>query len=145
MNDNKKYCYKYPRPAYTVDAIVIKCKKILLIKRKHYPFEGYWALPGGFMDMNETPQEAIIRELKEETNIKIKDFRQYKTYGSLNRDPRHRTITTVYYSISNDKTYENVIAGDDACEAEWHSIYMLPQLAFDHKGIIEEFIRDRGF
>ena len=131
--------YKYPRPAYTVDIIIIQLEKILLIKRGHPPYLGKWALPGGFMDMEETPEQAAIRELEEETSVKVKSLEQFKTYGAIDRDPRHRTISTVYYAVLDDKL--NIIpkAGDDATEAEWFSLDNLPELAFDHTEILEEF------
>lgn len=132
--------YKYPRPAYTVDIIIIQSGKILLIKRGHPPYEGKWALPGGFMDMNETPEQAAIRELEEETGVKVKSLKQFRTYGAIDRDPRHRTISTVYFAILDDNLGINTKAGDDATEAEWFSLDDLPELAFDHGIILEEFI-----
>jgi len=134
--------YKYPRPAYTVDIIIIQSGKVLLIKRGHQPYEGKWALPGGFMDMDETPEQAAIRELEEETGLKVKRLQQFKTYGAIDRDPRHRTISTVYYTILDDTKKTTLTAGDDAAEAEWFSLDNLPELAFDHRLIIKEFIKD---
>jgi 8-oxo-dGTP diphosphatase len=131
--------YKYPRPAFTVDIIIIQSGKILLIKRGHPPYEGKWALPGGFMDMNETPEQAAIRELEEETGVKVKSLKQFRTYGAIDRDPRHRTISTVYFAILDDNLRINTKAGDDATEAEWFSLDNLPELAFDHGIILEEF------
>jgi 8-oxo-dGTP diphosphatase len=131
--------YKYPRPAFTVDIIIIQSGKILLIKRGHPPYEGKWALPGGFMDMNETPEQAAIRELEEETGVKVKSLKQFRTYGAIDRDPRHRTISTVYFAILDDNLRINTKAGDDATEAEWFSLNNLPELAFDHGIILEEF------
>ena len=139
MNNENKFCYKYPRPAYTVDAAIIYNSKILLIERGKYPYIGKWALPGGFMDMGETPEQAAIRELKEETGIIIKSIQQFKTYGTIDRDPRHRTISTVFYHILEDEI-QGVEAGDDASDAQWFLINNLPEMAFDHKLIIEELI-----
>jgi len=132
--------YKYPRPAYTVDIAIFQTDKILLIKRGHPPYQGKWALPGGFMDMNETPEQAAKRELKEETGLIIEKLEQFKTYGAIDRDPRHRTISTVYYTILDDTKKTSIIAGDDAAEAEWFSVKKLPELAFDHDVILEELL-----
>jgi len=133
------FSYKYPRPAYTVDIIIIQSGKVLLIKRAHPPYEGKWALPGGFMDMDETPEQAAIRELEEETGVIVKSLKQFRTYGAIDRDPRHRTISTVYYAVLDDKLSITPKAGDDAAEAEWFSLNKLPVLAFDHGVILEEF------
>lgn len=86
------YSYKYPRPAVTVDALVFRKNdgnsEVLLIRRGHPPYEGMWASPGGFMDMDETPKEAAVRELHEETSIKDVELVQFHTYGAVNRDPK---------------------------------------------------------
>jgi 8-oxo-dGTP diphosphatase len=136
------YCYEYPRPAYTVDAALISVdeRKVLLIRRAHDPFAGKWAFPGGFMDMDETPEEAIIRELEEETGISGLSLEQFKTYGALGRDPRGRTISTLFTAlISNTKDY-NPKGGDDAAEARWFPLEEIPDLAFDHSEILKEVI-----
>lgn len=110
---------------------------ILLIKRGNEPFKESWALPGGFVDMDETLIDAAKRELSEETGITDVDLKQFYTYGDLNRDPRGRTVSVVYYSsVNQDKA--NAVAGDDAADAYWFSIKNLPQLAFDHEIIINE-------
>ncbi len=142
MNKEKKYCYKYPRAAFTVDIIIYNSniKSILLIKRKYEPFSGLWAIPGGFMDMDETPEQAASRELEEETHLKIFNLKQFKTYGAIDRDPRHRTISTVFFYITNSKTNNDAKAGDDAAQTKWFSINKLPKLAFDHSTIIKEWI-----
>ena len=139
MEDKKKYCYNYPRPAYTVDIAIFNNENILLIKRKHSPFQGLWALPGGFMDMHETPEDAATRELQEETWLEIKRLSQFKTFGTINRDPRHRTISTVFYSII-DHHITAPKAGDDAAEAQWWPLEHLPDLAFDHQDIIIQLL-----
>ncbi len=91
------FSYKYPRPAVTVDAIVFafigEKKEVLLIQRKNPPFKGLWALPGGFVDMNETLEEAVKRELQEETGIQIENLQQFKAYSRVDRDPRERAIS----------------------------------------------------
>lgn len=134
------YAYEYPRPAVTVDALVL-CKQraeLLLIQRKNEPFKNSWALPGGFVDMNETLEEAVKRELKEETNLTISSLKQFKTYSKVNRDPRGRTISTVFYAILDQKP-SNLYAKDDAKNLKWFSLGNLPTLAFDHNEIIAEF------
>jgi 8-oxo-dGTP diphosphatase len=136
----KEYKYEYPRPALTVDIIVLRnvCTdpEILLIKRLKSPFKDSWALPGGFVDMDETLEQAALRELKEETGVNDIILNQFKAYSDINRDPRGRTISMVFIGIS--KIDIEVIAGDDAKEASWFSINNLPQLAFDHTLIIKE-------
>ena len=140
-----KYCYKYPRLAITVDAIIVaenfSQTMILLIQRKHGPFEGVWALPGGFVEMQETLKLACQRELYEETGIKDIDLTQFYTFDAVNRDPRQRTITTVF-SARIPQTVE-VTGGDDAAKADWFPIISLPEMAFDHADIIHKFIKEQ--
>lgn len=135
------YCYDYPRLMLTVDIALISKKSdevlILLIKRANEPFKDYWALPGGFVDMDETLLEAAKRELFEETGIAETDLKQFYTYGDLNRDPRGRTVSVVYYAFVNQNN-TNEVAGDDAAETNWFSLKNLPRLAFDHQKIINE-------
>lgn len=139
-----KYIYDYPRPAVTADIVVWRNYKghteVLLIRRKHFPFEGMWALPGGFMNMDETLEQAAARELLEETGIAGIMLEQIHTYSEPNRDPRHRTITTVFAGRL-DRNYEMCIAGDDAAALGWFDIEKLPPLAFDHGQIVQESIR----
>ncbi len=135
------YNYLYPRPAVTCDIILvakIKAQELLLIKRKNEPFKNKWALPGGFINMDETLQDSALRELTEETGIQLDELRQFKTYGDPGRDPRGRTITVVYYKHL-EKTHITK-AGDDACKAEWFELNKLPELAFDHQQIISDFL-----
>ncbi len=139
------YCYNYPRPAVTADIIIIKKidyqQFVLLIERKHPPFEGTWALPGGFLDMNETLEEAALRELQEETGIIGVELKQFQTFSKVDRDPRHRTITTVFIGYANEKTAIPK-AGDDAAKAEWFDLDSLPPMAFDH-GVIMEMVKKK--
>ncbi len=129
------FTYDYPRPMVTVDAAVFRKNEgkteILLIRRGHYPFEGMWALPGGFLDMDETLEEAILRELEEETGLKGVSLQQLHTFSEINRDPRGRTISVTFYGVAID-IGTKVKGGDDAEEARWFSVDDLPELAFDH-------------
>jgi 8-oxo-dGTP diphosphatase len=138
----KTYTYNYPKPSVTTDCILIKSfalgKEILLIKRKHDPFIGRWALPGGFVEIDEDLDEGAKRELKEETGLINIDLIQFKTYGKPGRDPRGRTISVVYYGFISNKNLK-IRAGDDADEVSWFVLGKLPSLAFDHEQIIEEF------
>ena len=94
-----------------------------------------WALPGGFVEMDETLNTAVERELHEETGLKLTGFKQLHAFGNLGRDPRGRNITIVFYL--RIPHIIPVTGGDDADEAKWHSIDDLPKLAFDHKVVIE--------
>lgn len=135
------YTYPYPRPAVTVDAILISRKQnsVLLIERGREPFKGNWALPGGFIEMDEELDTACRRELEEETGIRVGDLKQFRAYGSVNRDPRHRTISVIFYTYLDDEI--PAMAGDDASRAKWIPIGELPVLAFDHQQILEEFVK----
>lgn len=132
------YTYPYPRPAVTTDAILISSKNtVLLIERGREPFKGKWALPGGFIDMDEPLETACRRELEEETRLKVAELKQFKAYGAVDRDPRHRTISVVFYAFLENEPQPE--AGDDAAKATWFAIDRLPELAFDHRLILEEF------
>lgn len=137
------YTYRYPRPALTVDAIVYIKEDdsyfILLIQRGQEPFIGKWALPGGFINIDERLEEACIRELKEETGLHLKQMEQFKTFDAIDRDPRGRTISVVYYAEVSEKIA--VKGGDDAENAEWFSLLNLPAMAFDHYDILKEFFQ----
>ncbi|GAF03097.1 NUDIX domain-containing protein [Saccharicrinis fermentans] len=135
-----RFTYKYPRPAVTVDVILItkgKQPQILLIERKHEPYEGCWAFPGGFLDMDEDLETAALRELQEETHIQNIQIKQFKSYGGVQRDPRGRTISVVFYAFIEDVLM--VQPGDDASKAKWFSLEKIPTLAFDHSLILNEF------
>lgn len=133
------YTYKYPRPAVTADCVVITKEsepKVLLIQRGADPFKGTWAFPGGFMNMDETTEQCAIRELEEETGLKVATVHQIGAYSKVDRDPRGRTITVAYLAIID--TPQDVIGKDDAAKAEWFTITDLPTLAFDHEEIIKD-------
>ncbi len=130
----------YPRPSVTCDVVILTLVegdlRVLLIKRRHWPFEGMWAIPGGFLNMDESLEDAARRELEEETGIKDLYLEQLYTFGDVNRDPRTRVITVVYYALV-DAARLNVRAGDDAADTQWCSMYSLPPMAFDHKNILD--------
>jgi 8-oxo-dGTP diphosphatase len=135
------YTYKYPRPAVTVDCLIFTSQttpSILLIERKNPPFQGDWALPGGFVEMDEDLYESAQRELEEETGLTKILLNQLYTFGKPGRDPRGRTISVAYYGfIQSDKKKENAVAGSDAKNLKWFSLENLPPLAFDHEEIIQ--------
>ena len=136
-----EYTYKYPRPAVTADCVVITNEpqpKVLLIQRGADPYKGAWAFPGGFMNMDETTEQCAIRELEEETGLKVAKVHQIGAYSKVDRDPRGRTITVAYLAIIDSP--ENVIGQDDAAKAEWFPITELPHLAFDHYDIMKDAI-----
>lgn len=137
-----EYTYKYPRPAVTADCIVMTNEplpKVLLIQRGADPFKGAWAFPGGFMNMDETTEDCAIRELEEETGLKVTAVDQIGAYSKVDRDPRGRTITVAYLAIIDSP--EKVIGQDDAAKAEWFPITELPHLAFDHYDIMQDAVR----
>lgn len=137
-----KYTYKYPRPAVTADCVVMTNEttpKVLLIQRGAEPFKGCWAFPGGFMDMDETTEECAIRELEEETGLKLSVLHQIGAYSRVDRDPRGRTITVAYFAIIDSPVAVNGL--DDAAKAVWWPLSDLPHLAFDHYDIMQDAIR----
>ena len=137
-----EYTYKYPRPAVTADCVVMTNEplpKVLLIQRGHDPFKGGWAFPGGFLEMDETLEQCAIRELEEETGLRLKECHQIGTYSGINRDPRHRTITTAYLFIIDAPT--EVKGQDDAAAAQWFPISKIPHLAFDHYDIFNDALK----
>lgn len=135
------YCYEFPRPAVTVDCVVFGLDekttlKVMLIQRNLPPFQGEWALPGGFVRMGETLEEAALRELAEETGIREVFLEQLYTFGKIERDPRDRVITIAYYALVNLAAYQ-IKATTDADQALWFPIDQLPPLAFDHAQIFQ--------
>ncbi|WP_430815532.1 NUDIX hydrolase [Carboxylicivirga sp. RSCT41] len=139
MDDKKKYCYEYPRPSVTTDCTIFGFDgidlQILLIKRGIEPFKGQWALPGGFVQMDETTEECARRELEEETGVKELFLEQLYTFSDVNRDPRGRVITVSYFALIKSTDFK-LIGGDDASDAQWFPINQVPSLAFDHDRIL---------
>jgi 8-oxo-dGTP diphosphatase len=128
----------YNSPKLTVDGVVIKDKKILLIKRKKQPFKGKWALPGGFVEYGEKIEDAAVREVLEETGLKTKISHLVGVYSDPDRDPRGHTITVVYLlEICNG----NLKSGDDVSDVKFFDLNHLPELSFDHKDIIKDILR----
>jgi len=107
-----------------------------LIKRLKDPFAGCWALPGGFMDMDESADVAAIRELKEETGLVVESVQQIGAYSGVDRDPRGRVVTVAFFATASQS--DHFAAADDAEDARWFSISELPDLAFDHDKIIAD-------
>jgi 8-oxo-dGTP diphosphatase len=138
MAKKGKYVYEHPRPMVTVDAAVFALTegkaKLLLVQRKQEPYQGAWALPGGFVDIDEDLPEAAARELAEETGLKDVPLKQLHTFGKPGRDPRGRTITVVYFGIAG-RNWQQIEAAGDAAGVQWFDIENLPSLAFDHDEI----------
>jgi 8-oxo-dGTP diphosphatase len=135
------YAYKYPRPAVTVDIAIFMPVDgnlmVLLIKRAEEPYKGLYALPGGFMEIQETLEEAAARELMEETGLKIPHLTQVHTFSAPERDPRGRVISTCFAAILPDSQGIELRAGSDATNASWFNLTELPPLAFDHAQVIQ--------
>ena len=135
------FSYKYPRPAVTTDCVIFgfdgKQLHILLIERSRDPYKGTWALPGGFLEMDETAEEGAARELYEETHVKDVFLEQFHVFSAVNRDPRERVITIAFYALIRQSDYQ-ILAGDDAVRACWFEVDELPPLAFDHDEIISK-------
>jgi 8-oxo-dGTP diphosphatase len=132
------YSYKYPRAALTVDCVVFGfdegALKVLLIERGLEPFKGRWALPGGFVRVDETLDDAARRELAEETGLKHVFLEQLYTFGEVERDPRERVVSVAYYALV--KLSDHLAkAATDAAEAHWFPVSRAPKLAFDHADI----------
>ena len=131
--------YEYPRPALTVDAVVFGLDdedlKVLLIRRDLEPFQGKWALPGGFVRVEESLEEAVRRELQEETGITQVFLEQLYTFGAVGRDPRERVVTVAYYALVKLSDH-SIKAATDARDAAWFAVAEARGLAFDHDRIL---------
>ena len=149
---SKPFCYAFPRPSFTVDVALIRLRpargqarsssgrlEVLLIQRAQEPCAGAWALPGGFLDMDEELEDAARRELQEETGLEIGSLRALAVYGAVGRDPRGRCISQAYLALDLHAEYE-AHAGDDAAAACWKSLLRPPSLAFDHRQILRDAV-----
>lgn len=134
------YQYKYPHPAMTADCVVFgfdgKQLHVLLIERGLEPYMGSWALPGGFMKIDETVEQCALRELKEETGVEDIYLEQFHVFSAVGRDPRERVVTVAFLALVRKSDFR-LIAGDDAAGASWFELGKLPPLAFDHHDIID--------
>ncbi len=137
-----RYVCKHPyiKPSLTVDAILVEDGKILLIRRKREPYMGMYALPGGFVEYGEKTEDAVIREMKEETGLDIAPIGVVGVYSDPERDPRDHTITIAYIV---EKLGGDLKSGDDATDARFFTIDNLPPLAFDHEKIIKDYLTIR--
>lgn len=135
------FVYEYPRPCVTVDAVVFRRAggswEALLIRRKFPPYQGSWVFPGGFMEMDETLEEAVVRELQEETGLTDVPLEQLAAFSAIDRDPRHRTVGIAFWGIA-PAGHDQAAGGDDAEEARWFPIDDMPPLAFDHGDILRK-------
>jgi 8-oxo-dGTP diphosphatase len=133
------HTYEYPRPALTVDCVVFGLDeqdlKVLLVRRDLPPFEGRWALPGGFVRMEESVDDAARRELREETGLHDVYLEQLYTFGDVRRDPRGRVVSVAYYALVNLADHR-VQAATDARDAAWFAVADVPSLSFDHDRIL---------
>src|SRR5258705_5909212 len=133
------YSYQYPRAALTVDCVVFGFDenelKVLLIQRGLEPFKGRWALPGGFVRVDETLDAAARRELQEEAGLSNVFLEQLYTFGAVRRDPRERVVSVAYYALVKLSEH-SAKAATDAANARWFSLARVPRLAFDHGEIL---------
>ncbi len=149
MATKGQYTYDYPRPMLTADCVVINDRnEVLLVRRGNEPFRGCWALPGGFTEMDETLEHCAVRELEEETSLKVseQDIHLIGVYSAPDRDPRGRTVTAAFsLTLSHSDTQSlSITAGDDAAEVHWWPLNALPPLAFDHTEIIADISKRFG-
>ena len=139
------YSYEYPRPALTVDVVIFTLREgqlhVLLVQRAEKPFSGMWALPGGFVKMEEALDEAAYRELEEETGLQQAYLEQLYTYGDPKRDPRGRVVTVAYFALIPADAPILTEGSSEVSKAGWFPIERLPRLAFDHAEIISYALR----
>ncbi|HLL61307.1 MAG TPA: NUDIX hydrolase [Candidatus Nitrosocosmicus sp.] len=128
-------CGSFNNRGLTIDAIIIQDNKIVLIKRGLKPAKGQWALPGGHVEWDETVEDTVIKEVKEETGLDITSMNLFNVYSKPDRDPKQKI--TIVYAV---KTSGVLHAGDDADSCKWFDINDLPDLPFDHGKIIEDYI-----
>lgn len=139
LTEDGWFAYEYKRPSLTADSVIFgfdgQSLNVLLVKRGIDPFKGKWALPGGFLRMNETIYQCAQRELTEETNFREVYMEEFGVYSDVHRDPRGRVITTAFYALT---PMQEVHGADDAAEAKWFRLDNVPALAFDHDRILRD-------
>ena len=137
------YAYRYPRASVTADAVLFAQNNgqpyVLLIQRGNEPYKGYWAFPGGFLNMDENAEQCALRELKEETGLTLNNIKEFATYSDVDRDPRERVISIAFYALTKKA---EVKGGDDAAKAEWFALDEVPSLAFDHDLILRVALKE---
>lgn len=145
MSEAERYnVTEYERPSVTVDVVIFNVVEsglnVLLIKRKHWPFEGMWAIPGGFVEMDESLEDAAARELYEETGVEGIYLEQFYTFGQPDRDPRTRVISVAHLALV-DASRLQPQASDDAADVGWFPVHDPPPLAFDHDDILKRALQ----
>lgn len=139
MSVSTEYHYSHPHPAVTTDVALFTLRDrhlcVLLIERGQQPFQGTWALPGGFLEIDEDLEQCAIRELREETGVEGVYLEQLYTFGAPGRDPRERVISVTYFALTRSDNLQPE-AASDASKVAWFPITRLPKLAFDHAAII---------
>lgn len=139
------YQYKYPHPSVTTDNVIFgfdgQTVKVLLIERGGEPYKGYWAFPGGFLEMDESAEEGARRELMEETGLTAGVVRQFHAFSAPDRDPRERVLTIAFYSLVRMSEVKGM---DDAQRAEWFPLTEVPRLAFDHEEMLRVALEEVG-
>lgn len=137
------YTYKYPHPAIAADCVVLAPSndgwQVLLIERRNDPYKGCWAFPGGFMNIDESAEEAARRELQEETSLQVHDLIQVGAFSAVDRDPRERVVSIAFLAVLD--RLKTVGGGDDAAQARWFNLKELPPLAFDHDQILQKALQ----
>ncbi len=140
MTNPKAYRYDYPHPAVTTDVVLFTLREgalsVLLIERRNPPYRGMWALPGGFLEIDEELEQCAIRELREETGIEGVYLEQLYTFGTPGRDPRERIISVTYFALTRSDSLSPK-AASDAARVAWFPVNDLPELAFDHAEILQ--------
>lgn len=140
MPPTHRHCYDYPHPAVTTDVVLFTIRQdalsVLLIQRGNPPCQGMWALPGGFLNIDEDLETCAKRELLEETGVEGVYLEQLYTFGDPKRDPRERVISVTFYALSQSD-HLTPKASSDAALTAWFAINQLPELAFDHADIVQ--------
>jgi 8-oxo-dGTP diphosphatase len=144
VNSSREVNAAYARPTLTVDCVVFGLDegdlKVLLVKRSLDPFKDKWALPGGFVHVDENLEDAARRELEEETGVRQLYLEQLYTFGDVDRDPRGHVVTVAYYALVKLSDHR-VRAATDASDADWFPVAKHPPLAFDHRRIVASALR----